>query len=139
MTCCESRAECISIGSYYWDFNDQYFRTLRTSIRAAFVWHNNCKTVYFLDPICVHVIRLVRSWFLGERHCTLLFLFKICLETWNGIILVYKYTYNDDNKNKKKMKSSVAQMIMTFSELCYKVYDLHASKKHLKVSYIISR
>ena len=104
MTFCESHAECISIGSYYWDFNDQYFRTLRTSLRAAFVWHNNCRTVYFLDPICVHVIRLVRSWFLGERHCTLLFLFKICLKTWNGISLVYKYTYNNDNKNKKNEK-----------------------------------
>ena len=137
MTCCESRVECISIGSYYWDFNDQYFRTLRTSLRADFVWHNNCRTVYFLDLICVHMIRLVRSCFFDERRCTLLFLFKICLETWNGIILVYKYTYNNDNKNKKKWK--VAQMIMTFSKLCYKVYDLHASKKHLKVSYIISR
>ena len=136
MTFCESRAEC-SIGSYCWDFNDQYFRTLRTSLRADFVRHNNCRTVYFLDPICVHVIWLVRSCFLGERHCTLLFLFKICLETWNGISLVYKCTYNDDNKNQKKWK--VAQMIMTFSKLCDYVYDLHASKKHHKVSYIISR
>lgn len=40
-------------------------------------------------------------------------------------------------RTKKKLK--VAQMILTFSKLCDYVYDLHASKKHLKVSYIISR
>lgn len=137
MTCCESRAECISIGSYYWDFNDQYFRTLRTSIRAVFVWHNNCKTDYFLDPICVHVIRLVRWWFLGERHCTLLF----CLRSvWRLEMVLYWYiSIHTTMTTRTKKKWKVAQMIMTFSELCYKVYDLHASKKHLKVSYIISR
>ena len=76
-----SRARCIFMGSYNWDFVDQYFRTLRTSLRTDFVSHSNCKTDYFLDPMCMHAIWVVRSWFLGERHGTLLFLFKICLET----------------------------------------------------------
>ena len=31
-----SLARCIFMGSYNWDFVDQYFRTLRTSLRADF-------------------------------------------------------------------------------------------------------